>query len=242
MKRTIGILGGIAFLLLANTAQAEPMEVDGGMYWSVGGGVSFVENETTILWGAGGCCPAQTDERFLELNPGWVGRAAIGYTMAYPELAGDLRFELEATHRDYTDGQTNSEWSFSGHGVAEIEGTIKIDSAMFNIYTDFHTQTRFVPYLGVGVGYSRIDIDVDERNVAMFLMGAPFPLSIDEETYSLSWQVMLGVGYRLSPGTVIELEYRSFSLVSNRYLFLFRTDDLDDIEFDDFLLSIRYTF
>ena len=242
MKRTIGILAGFAFFLLANTVQAEPMEVDGGMYWSVGGGVSFVEHEITLLWGAGGCCAAQTEERFLELNPGWVGRAAIGYTMAYPELAGDLRFELEAARRDYTDGETNSQWTILGQSPARIEGTVKIDSAMFNIYTDFHTPTRFVPYLGVGVGYSRIDIDVDNYDLAMLLLGFPYPMSFKEEIYSLSWQVMLGVGYRLSPGTVVGLEYRSFSLVSNRFLWLLRNDDLGNIEFEDFLLSIRYTF
>jgi opacity protein-like surface antigen len=251
MKRTISILAGFAFFLLANTARAEPVEVDSGMYWSVRGGVAFFEHEISLNWAAIPDDPltipdesvvASSEQRFLDMDPGWMAGVAVGYTLAYPRYIGDVRVELEAAYRRYDGGQTNSEWSAWGDVPSDIEETVTISSAMFNVYADIPTHTRFVPFIGVGIGYSRVKVDVRIFDATASRYGVPFPDVIEEQVDSLSWQAMVGVGYNLSSGTVISVEYRSFSLSGSNYLWFLRSNTMEDIILDDWLLSLRYTF
>ena len=253
MKRTISILGGFAFFLLADSVHAQPVEVDGGLYLGVRGGVTFLKQvdesffcpeilDDPLTIGVYESFPAQEEVRYLEMNTGYFGAAAIGYTMAFPKSGGDLRFELEGAYRYYKDGETNADWEQFGHVVSNIDGTVTIKSAMLNIYVDFRTPTRFVPYIGLGVGYSRIDVDARLYDAGRAFYGWPFPIVVDQRIYNVSWQAMAGVGYKITSGTIVGLEYRAFRLSNGAFSNLFRYEHLDRLEFDDWLLTLRYTF
>lgn len=258
MKRTIGILCGLVLGGLALPAQAQDYyATDGGLYWGIRGGLSQVRDSQNFAWPRIplGDPASQDDDiaphlehRNLELDLGYVAGASIGYTFAYPRYAGDIRVEAEAIYRYHENGQTNADWiavepgQAIGHVISDIDGTVQYQSAMANVLVDFHTGSRFVPFLGLGAGLTRMDIDALLFDEGRFVYGHPFPIVIDETTYALSWQAIAGLGFRLSSGTVVAAEYRYFRLANDRFSGLFRHEELSEIKFDDFSLSLRFTF
>jgi len=260
MKSVGAFLFGFAVLFVcAPLAQAkEYLESDGGLYWSVRGGLSQVRNLAGLHWE--GYDPIygsvfdpvsgtwitvllarglndHLELRSLEMDYGFVAGASIGYTMAYPDSVADLRLELEGIYRKNVGGEINSEItattdhpdsdSLDGHVTTTITDSLEVRSAMFNVLVDFHTPTRFVPYLGLGAGVSQMIIDGQTYN---------------EETVALSWQAIAGIGYRLTPGAMVTLESRYFRLAADRWSNLFLTDELRNVKFDDWSLGVRFTF
>lgn len=261
------LLGFAMFSLCAPLAQAQDYyESDGGLYWGVRGGL--VQARNLAVWDHGGYEPTYIDGtdppelefpglndhreyRSLEMDYGYVVGASIGYTMVYPESSADLRFELEGIYREHEDGQINSPWypltdnddSITlGFETVPIIGTLEVRSAMFNVLVDFHTPTRVVPYLGVGAGISQLVAEGYTLDLNRSAHGHGLPQFFDETLYALSWQAIAGVGYRLSPGAMLTLEFRYFRLAADRWSELFQTDELRDITFDDWSMGVRFTF
>ena len=232
-------------------------ESDGGLYLSARGGLAQVRGHAVLEWQGydptyvWGVDPLgnpililvsrglndHLEYRSLEMDYGFVAGAAIGYTMAYPESVADLRFELEGIYRKNVGGEIQSQFtattnrpdsdSLTGYVVTTITDSLEVRSAMFNVLVDFHTGTRFVPYLGLGAGISQMVADGQTYN---------------EEIYALSWQAIAGIGFRFSPGAMVTLESRYFRLAADRYSNLFLTDELRNIKFDDWSLGFRFTF
>ena len=113
---------------------------------------------------------------------------------------------------------------------------------MFNVLVDFHTPTRIIPYIGVGAGISQLVADGYILDINRAVVGEGWPQYFDEEIYALSWQAIAGVGYRLSPGAMLTLEFRYFRLAADRWSELFQTDELGNVKFDDWSLGARFTF
>lgn len=259
------LLGFAMFYLCVPLAPANAqVEADGGLYWSVRGGLSQVRQRSWWGWGAIdpvylGTPPvldtpgmnAHEEWRNLEMNYGFVAGASIGYTMLFPDSSADIRLELEGIYRRNDDGQVNSEWKSTtnnkdsislGHMVGPVIGSLEVRSAMFNALLDFHTPTRFTPYLGVGAGMSQLVAKGSfwDSNRAYWVYPNPYPF--DETLYALSWQAIVGVGYKLSPGTMLTTEFRYFRLASDRWSNLFQWEELEDIKFDDWSVGVRFTF
>ncbi len=265
MKRSIGILCGLVLSALAGPVHAqEYFDADGGMYISVRGGLSQVRNH--VIWDWGGYDPtyvgspptlaspglnAHRESRSLEMNYGFVAAGALGYTFAYPDHVADLRLEVEGIYRYNAEGQTNADWRPTsnradsgslGFITVDIDGTLQIQSVMLNALADFHTGSRFTPILGIGAGMSHVVIDTtffDPNRAQNFV---PQPVIDDQSFFALSWQAIAGIGYRLSPGTVVTAEYRYFRLAKDQYSTLFQTHELRNIKFDDWSLGLRFTF
>lgn len=240
-------------------ASAESFERDGGMYWSIRGGLSQVRSKAsyylvgfdptyiTVTNPDGSTSqvldtPGLNDheeDRSLEMDYGFVTGASIGYTFLYPEHSADLRIEAEAIYRRNDGGETKSvlrsvtdnpdSISLDGTFYFNLQGHVEVRSIMFNGFVDFHTPSRFTPYLGLGAGYSQ-------------LIASDPAFFVDDEIYALSWQAIGGIGYNLSPGTMIFLEARYFRLAADRYSDLFGTSELSSIKFDDWSMGVRLTF
>lgn len=267
MKRLrIFLLGFAVFSLCTPLAQAQDYyESDGGLYWGVRGGLSQVRSRAWWAWAAvdpvydtsvppNVLAPginSHEEWRNLEMDYGFVAGAALGYTATFPESSADLRFELEGIYRKNDDGQTNAQWTPTSDNndsdsflwvVSEIDGSLEVRSAMFNVLVDFHTPTRFVPYIGVGAGISQIVADALVWDPARGAYGYGYPMVVDETLYALSWQAIAGVGYRLSPGTMVTLEFRHFRLAADRWSDFFFWSELADVKFDDWSMGVRFTF
>lgn len=259
------LFGTVLFSLCAPVAHAqEYYSSDGGLYWGVRGGLSQVRH--LALWTHGGYDPLYTgappvlvsvglndhlEDRSLEMNYGYVAGASIGYTFAYPDRVADLRFEFEGIYRRNDDGEINSQWTpisnrpdsvSLGFETVPYIGSLEVRSAMFNAFVDFHTPTRFVPYIGLGAGMSQViakgyTLDFNRDTHGIFA-----PQIIDDDLFALSWQAIVGLGYHLSPGTVLTVEGRYFRLAADRWSDLFVTDELRTVTFDDWSVGIRFTF
>ncbi|MDH5557951.1 MAG: outer membrane beta-barrel protein [Alphaproteobacteria bacterium] len=253
------ILGLAVFSLCASLAPANAqVEADGGLYWSMRGGLSQVANASIVDVPGYPATYTQTTDpttgvvtttlvtrglndhrglRDLEMDYGWVAGAAIGYTWLYPDNSADLRMEFEGIYRRNVNGSvdaqyyptTNNPDSDSIYTAANLpfKGSVSFRSAMFNVMLDFHTPTRIVPYVGLGAGVTHLVSKVG---------------AINDDLLSPSWQAIGGVGYKLSPGTMLTLEFRYFALVGDEWSDLFQTDDLNSIEFDDWSMGVRFTF
>lgn len=259
-------LGTLFLCLCASTAQAQNyLPSDGGFYWSVRGGLSQVRN--LAIWDHGGYDPVYDNAtppnllipglndhrefRSLEMDYGFVVGASIGYTMAYPDRAADLRFEAEAIYRRNENGEINSDWFATsdrpdsvslGFETVPVVGSMEVRSAMFNVLVDFHTGTRFTPYLGLGGGMSQLVTDGYTLDGNRAAVGFGYPQFFSDNIYALSWQAIGGIGYRLSPGVMLTMEARYFRLGADRWSDMFQTEELRDIKFEDWSMGLRFTF
>lgn len=241
-------------------AFAAPFERDGGMYWSVRGGLLQVRSRAHFKWlGYDPVYTTVTDPisgatatvlvsrgmqdhseyRRLEMDYGVVTAASIGYTFLYPENSADFRIEAEAIIRRSAGGETRSDMTattdrpdsdrLDGTRFFPIPGSVELRSAMVNALMDFHTPTRLTPYLGMGIGYSQ-------------LLTSDTLLGVNDEIFGLSWQAIAGIGYNVTPGTMVFVESRYFRLAVDRWSEFFGTNELQNIKFDDWSVGLRLTF
>ena len=253
------LLGFAMFSMCAPLAPANAqVESDGGLYWSMRGGLSEVRNitegddpgydpiYTSVDDGTGTgtfiiiVTPGENDHRGtrkLKMDHGWVAGAAIGYTWLYPDSSADLRLEIEGIYRRSVNGTEEVVYrptsnrpdsvSFYDYTLLSFDGTVSFRSAMINMLLDFHTPTRVVPYIGLGAGMTHMVSKVG---------------AINDDLLTPSWQAIGGVGYKLSPGTMLTMEYRFFQMVGDGWSDLFLTKDLPSIEFEDWSMGVRFTF
>jgi opacity protein-like surface antigen len=137
-----------------------------------------------------------------EFEYGYGGTGAIGYALAFPDYSADLRFELEASYRMYELSSIDDP-STTICGAPDTfclaTGNYNVAAAMVNFYIDFHTQSRFVPSIGFGYGRARMYFDDWVVNGVPWANG-----HVDADIY----QFIGGIGYKLSPGLILDAEYR----------------------------------
>lgn len=184
------------FLLVSLSAPAfadEHSTIDGGLYISGHGLVEFLNgtNETA------------SGNDHHNFDPGWGVTAAMGYVWAFPDSPASVRLELEGSRRK----TPYESMQFADGTFWTVDGDLEILSGMVNLIVDFNIGQRFVPHIGAGVGSSQIgwrDIVVtDEFGVVT--------ASADWEVDVIMTQIIVGLGYRLSPGLIVDTEYRLFN-------------------------------
>jgi len=216
MRKFVRVLCGVAAGLLAAPAVAQESIADSGPYFSFAGGVS--DNEWL------GIDPLSGDTVDFFYDYSLVGTGALGYAWVPPDSPAGFRLELEGSYRrteiDYIIDNT-------GPTLLTAEGYLESIGAMANGYVDFNFGEKITPYFGGGIGMARVsrrDFVVD---------GAPIS---NKYVHTGAWQLMTGVGFRLSPGTIIGLEFRHFELIE----FQFDSTPLDnEINFNEVLITFR---
>ncbi len=126
-----------------------------------------------------------------DFEEGYVGSAAVGFTLFFPESVADMRFELEGSYR------ANDLEDIAG---ISADGDVQAYSAMINGYFDFRNTWDIVPYLGAGFGATNVRYDHDGA-------GGAFPTLDDNDTV-FAYQVMAGFFYGLGDNLFLGLEYR----------------------------------
>ena len=92
--------------------------------------------------------------------------------------------------------------TFSGTEVA-LDGEASVLTFLANAYFDYKNRSDFTPYLGGGIGLSRIFV----KN--LLVPGAGIACWSDED-YVFTYQLGIGVGYSPLDGVSIDLNYRYF--------------------------------
>jgi len=170
-------IASFAIAFAALTAQPA-MAQDGTAY--VSGALGVIDAPSTTV--------NDTTSRSVKFDTGYMGALALGYDYASP-----WRTEIELARRAVgldTISSTNA------------SGDLSATSLMGNVLYDFSSDSPLTPYLGVGVGASRVSMD----NASPF--GAS---SINDTDTGLALQGIAGVSYALENNLDLFADYRYFT-------------------------------
>jgi len=123
-------------------------------------------------------------------------KTGLGASLALGTTVGNFRYEGELAYRK----NNLDKWSDST-GTISLSGDISSLSMMINGYYDIKTSSSFTPYLGVGIGYSRVSADASYGGIKL----------IDDNDQVLAYQFMAGVGIPINATTTFDLNYRYFA-------------------------------
>lgn len=171
-----------AAVLALTTGAANATGLNEG--WYVGGGFGWNHAEDADFNSAG-----VTNE--VDYNEGVLANLSVGYAWM-----NGLRTELEASYR------TNGVDNITGTGGSGSAGDFRSYNAMANLIYDFKNNTRWVPYIGGGVGASWQDAD----NIA-----TAFSSSINKKDVAFAYQGIAGLDYWLNERSAWGLRYNYFA-------------------------------
>jgi opacity protein-like surface antigen len=143
---------------------------------------------------------------------GDVGLLSFGYEFGNWGF-GSLRAEAELGYRENgVKSQAFTPAGLTGKlGLNNPFGHTQAWSVMFNILNDFRPGTGFDPYVGVGVGYARVDFHhygANPLNVAGATTGTTF---IDDANGQPAYQGIVGFRSQLTDTLAFDLNWRYFA-------------------------------
>ena len=158
----------------------------------------------------------------------------LGYHLAYGLQAGFIRGELEFNNSEplkFKDSIPGSD--------AKLKMKLYKHSFMANAYFDFLNCTNWTPYIGAGLGTSYL-----KAKQFVYANGAKFK-NFDKSVYTLGWQVMAGVAYKINSNWSVDAGYRYADLGRIRKHEVFGANSTTakiKVREHSALLGIRYTF
>jgi len=168
---------GVIFLMAAG-AQAQ-VQVPKDWYIAIGGGGAWYDDQKVT--GAGGVK--------LSTDTGYTANVGIG---TYVDEEKVVRLELEGVYENA---------DYNNFGGAKVGGSTNSTGLMFNVLYDIQTGSNWVPYLGAGIGYARVNVD----NVSQFGVTA-----INGNDNVFAWQFKGGIAYQFNPSMAVTVGYRYF--------------------------------
>jgi opacity protein-like surface antigen len=171
-----------AGLLFAFVASAQAQGQDPKL-WYVAGGLGATWYDDLTISGAG---PGQ-----LDMDTGYTGNVSIG---RYLDDIRVLRLEVEGIY---------ARADFNNFGGAKAGGSLDNTSLMVNFLYDIQTGTPWVPFLGGGIGYSRVGMNN--------LSAAGGPTLVDSSDNVFAYQFKGGVAYQFDPAWAVTVAYRYFA-------------------------------
>jgi opacity protein-like surface antigen len=133
----------------------------------------------------------------LKFNPALTGSAVLGWDFEPGNPVGEGRVELEYTRRSNSLDQVKFvQGSFKGGG------NVTADSLLLNAFGVYHSDSRWSPYLGVGIGAARIEAS------DLTVTGQPLGSG---SAIVFAYQVGAGIDVALTDYLNLDLGYRFFS-------------------------------
>lgn len=149
----------------------------------------------------------------LKTKVGFTGGLSLGYAFDNGfRMEGEVSYRRNRLKNNHYDD--NSYYSYSGKSGSH--GSLHSWSYMANFLYDFHDVScycpNFVPYLGVGVGYSQNHSNL-KRNYCDSYDCYSNSRSDHHKKSSggFAYQGIAGLGYRLTDSTTLAAEYRYFA-------------------------------
>lgn len=166
-----GLLGALVFA--GSQAHADQKQ---GLYVGAFGDLTFHRDADVR-----GAVNGQT-----EFDKGWTFGGSVGYKFNYA-----WRAEVEGSyHRNKVDQFRTGTAGVSG------DGRLSTLAIMGNVYYDILI-SRFIPYIGGGVGAARVKADY--RDIG------------SDKDWVLAWQLMIGVSYVVVDNLRVRVGYRFFA-------------------------------
>lgn len=179
-------------LLLAGPAAAESWFKD-NYYVGVGvkGGLALLDD-------------ASNDGESITFDSEYDAGLGVSGTFGY-SFTRSLRAEAEVTGRiNDADSFTFERDLLTGasfSGETEAEGDVQSIAFMLNGYYDLDTGTRWMPYVGVGVGAAYVEAELATSGLGI----------VDDDDVVFAYQAMIGVAYQTTAFSAIGVGYRYFA-------------------------------
>lgn len=159
--------------------------------------------------------PNATGTAEMTYDNGFIGSLAAGYDFANP-----MRMEIELI-RQKNDLDITSYDNFYG---TFNEGDLKTHSFMLNGYYDVDTGSPWKPFVGAGMGWSKLDIN-----------DPGFSTSDSDDVFT--YQLIGGVAYAFNDRWSVDVQYRFMGTSE-------ATIDGADFNYNsnDLMLGLRYSF
>ncbi len=114
----------------------------------------------------------------------------------------NLKYSVGNKNDKNSDKNSNNNKASDGR---KFEQKVNLQSAMVNLYYDLPTKQTFVPYLGAGVGYAKINPGVattttEKTKTVIYDKG--------ENTNGFSYALMAGIAYNINEQFSIDLGYK----------------------------------
>ena len=181
MKKAIKVLLVIVVLIsLSSFAYSAP-----GFY--AGGSVGFTSpNDADI---------SDPDISFMSAEKGLSLGGFIGYS-----FANNFRLEGELVYQ----GNDLDKMRIYGHDF-DMTGDISSAAMFANAYYDFNNSSRFTPFIGGGIGFSKVEVN----DTGVIIGGVNYDLGDDSDTV-LAYHLDAGVNYEINERFSLDLKYRYF--------------------------------
>lgn len=179
MKKSLVLAcSALAFgLALSSAAEARDgfyLTARGGMTWN-----NFNSKKDAV-----------SDKKVTKLDHVGVYSGAVGYKYKY------FRGEFEYVWR------ADAEEAITTEGIHTADMTVSSKSYMFNAYLDFMPNYWISPYIGGGIGMSKLELEHDEVG----------PASQHWSKNTFTWQMGAGLTIRLNRCLNIDAGYRYYTL------------------------------
>ena len=149
-----------------------------GMYGTVHAGVAMLPDSHIDVTLTGG--GYESDE--LPFDTGFSVGGALGYMMNKFRVEGEISY-LKSNIDSLSDSDR----------IVSINGDISALTFLANGYFDFFSGRVLTPYLTAGIGYSNVEIDLDDKS---------------NDDNLLTYQLGIGVGYAISEKLSVDFRYR----------------------------------
>lgn len=193
-------------------------------YFSLNGGVNDLD-DTEFNFATG----VDVDN---EYDSGEVINAELGYNYGPFYFVDNVRLGVEV---GYSENDIDSH-SIGGADQASSTGDLSALSVLANMYHEFDTQTRFVPYYGLGVGFASIDAE----NYGV----ATAPDALEDDDTAFLYQVNVGLDYMLTKQFDMGLRYRYAATDGAEWTGSGAGAEARDLDFQssNYLVNVTYRF
>jgi opacity protein-like surface antigen len=212
--RTYQLLTLLA-VLVPSVSSAEMAFTD--MYVGGFGGAVFgvdAEGEAPLLVG----------NPSLDFDPD--GQYALGLVFG-ARVAPNLRAEVELSYSNSDVDKTSTVLN-----VIAADGDLSSTSLLINGWYEFETNSSWRPYVGGGIGYTKVDADIDT---------APSFSTFNDSDGGFSYQIGFGVTFPVGQSGTVDIGYR-YRETPNLNLVSANDTAFDDIDFKSQTLQIGYNY
>ena len=184
MRGFLALVAGVAAIGFAPVASAQ---------WYVSGnaGAVMVQDSDVEISGPGGSLPAE-----VEFDTGFGITGAIGRVFGSWRVEGEVGYRGNDLDQGTIPAVTIGGVAFPAM-TGDVEGEISALSFMANVWYDFNIGGSLVPFVGGGIGIAKLDLDLDAVNFS-------------ESDTVFAYQFGGGVGYKVNPNILVNVQYRYF--------------------------------
>ena len=182
-----------AHILAVLSFPAAAQDVSQGPYVGFGAGMSFLSDSDF----SSDAASALGVDAEVDFDTGYALSGALGY-----RFANGFRVEGEVGYRHHdVDGETVT--GPGGSITGNIDDDVTSLSFMANAYRDFQTESGVIPYLGIGLGFSRVELGGGNETIN----GATAHIPSDSDTV-FAYAAMAGVSVPVAESTSLSVEYK----------------------------------